>query len=730
MVRFKKAFSLLFSLLLILSAVPVCSFTAAASGNVIYVSPSGSDSASGTIDAPLKTLEGAKQLAKSFDGDITVYFREGSYTMTDTVAFSASDKSDVTYKAYNGEKVVFTSGKAYSGFEECEVNGVRTFKKNVGTDASFNVLFNDETTLRRPRYPESGYLYVKDVLDSDWLNHEDTSGYHRAYTACIVNEGDIADFRNSEDVVIRMLHFWKDEMLTVKSYDASSNRLEFSRPTSMRVQAGDRYFLENVFEALDQPGEWYLDKTDGVLYYIPEENEKADELTLWGSETETMITVDGVDGISFENIIFRGNGFNIPRNNTERDLSPQAAYDATPCVSYENAGDFYISGCEFRDIAACAVFFGSGVQNAAVDSTYFENLGAQAVYIRGENVDVDAPNVTKNISITNNCVSGYGKCFFNAVGVLVIHANTVNISHNEIHDGYYTAISVGWVWGYGYNVTYNNSICDNLIYDIGQGWLSDMGGIYMLGNQPGTVISGNVIHNVSADPGQGGYGGWGIYLDEGSGYMTVEKNLVYACGSNCYHLHYGIDNIIRNNIFAFGGEGTVRVVSKSEKHNTASFENNIILTDSGSPVLTYMQSPDLFDFNGNILWDMTNKENVCFLQNGSFKKAMSVYEAEVKGYISAPLLADPGFKDAKNYDFTLNEESTAVKNGFEMWDYNNAGTIAGATVGVSLAGGTTAYNDHAAPQVCTAASRPLSCLIKLFYKVILKIKNVFSANFA
>lgn len=194
------------------------------------------------------------------------------------------------------------------------------------------------------------------------------------------------------------------------------------------------------------------------------------------------------------------------------------------------------------------------MQNASVQSCIFDNIGAQAVYIRGENVDVSDENVTKDIRVTNNSISKYGRVFFNAVGMLVIHANSVEISHNEIHDGYYTAVSVGWVWGYSYSVTYNNKICDNLIYNIGQGWLSDMGGIYTLGNQPGTVISGNIIHNVAADPDEGGYGGWGIYLDEGSSYITVEKNLAYSCGSNAYHLNYGSYNMVRNNIFVLSGE--------------------------------------------------------------------------------------------------------------------------------------------------------------------------------
>lgn len=89
-----------------------------------------------------------------------------------------------------------------------------------------------------------------------------------------------------------------------------------------------------------------------------------------------------------------------------------------------------------------------------------------------------------------------------------------------------------------------------------------MGGIYTLGIQPDTVISGNVIYNVGCDEGSYGYGGWGIYLDEGSSGMLVENNLVYDCSSQTFHQHYGKDNLIRNNIFAFGEEGAFRISKK------------------------------------------------------------------------------------------------------------------------------------------------------------------------
>ena len=146
----------------------------------IYVSPNGSDNSEGDIGSPLATLAAAKEKAKKLGSGATVYFREGTYTISETVRFDKSDSSNVKYKAFNDERVVFTSGVPYTGFEECTVNGVRAFKKDIGKDANFNILFNEQEAFTKTRYPESGYLRVKEVSDSDVMPEADGSDHYFA----------------------------------------------------------------------------------------------------------------------------------------------------------------------------------------------------------------------------------------------------------------------------------------------------------------------------------------------------------------------------------------------------------------------------------------------------------------------------------------------------------------------------------------------------------------------
>ncbi|MCR5781446.1 MAG: right-handed parallel beta-helix repeat-containing protein [Clostridia bacterium] len=673
----------------IIMSLPICA-SAADPDFELFVAPDGNDRAVGSITAPLATIAGAKEKAKSLDGSVTVFFREGVYTFDDTVVFGPDDRSGVTYKSYEKERVVFTACEPVTEWEHVEINGVSALRANVGSERQIKALLNDTQTLPVSRFPESGYLYPASVSDSDLSEPGDYNDIFKPYISMTVKTEDIPQIKNSLSASVRMLHWWKDDYLPVKSYDAETGKIVFTRPSAMTIRTTDRYYLENVPEGMNEPGEWCYDVESGDIYYIPRDNETAAELSLWVSDLETFILDNGCDGLRFENIVFRGNGYTID----DTRESTQAAYEARPCISFSNAKGIRITNCEFRDLGSAGVYLGEAVSDARIENCVFENIGEQAVYIRGNNIPVDDPKVTKDIHVVNNLIHKFGRTRFNAVALLVINANSVELAHNEISDGYYSAVSVGWVWGYDYSVTYNNRICDNLIYNIGQGMLSDMGGIYTLGKQPGTVISGNIIHNVASDPGVDGYGGWGIYPDEGSSEITIENNLVYCCGSDSYHLHYGADNTVRNNIFAFSGDSQVRVVSRYEDHKTADFTNNIILTDGKTPAFSHIQDAKALTAENNIIWDISNGDEL-YVNGGGSNARMTYKSAKRKKLLGENIIADPGFNDPMNFDFTLKEDSPALSAGFKPWDYSEAGTISGTTLGLGTAGGGTSYNEQA-----------------------------------
>ncbi len=654
--------------------------------NDLVVSPDGNDENPGTEEMPLKTLEGAKEKLKNSNTDeaVTVWFKEGTYIIDEEINFNSSDKENVTYRSIPGENVTFTGSMEISDWTEGEINGKKALVADVDTDeVYFRSLFKGEKRLPISVWPKEGCFTAKDALIEDALYPEDTTTYFKLHTAFYAHENEIMDFANVKDVNVRIMHKWCDDILPLRSVDVKTGRIEVRKPAAMTIEVDDNYVYENVREALSEPGEWYLDRAEKKLYYIPCEGETAENLVLSAPVTDSFIEINGCNNVSFSGIKFINTDWDfvngtlniwpIDRTNPLLDkmdyegTHPQASYEVPAVITVRNAEKINFTNCVFRSISNTAVMFKENAKNSSVDACYFDEIGGNAVFV---NAPYAIPTVTNNISITNCEINEYGRIYNHSIGVLICHASDCVIENNEIHDGWYTAISVGWVWGYAENPTDNIQIKNNLIYNIGNGWLSDMGGIYTLGIQPNTVLSGNIIYNVGCYGGEKGYGGWGIYLDEGSSEILVENNLVYDCSSQPFHQHYGRDNMIKNNIFAFGGEGAFRI-TRNEEHNSLFLENNILVTDD-KVMYWHTTDEDWFEDNSNLYWDYGNKSVYSGYSTDPFNRECIVGMVS-KGYYNNAVYENPLFKDPENRDFTLAENSPALKAGFKPFEYK-AGT--------------------------------------------------------
>ncbi|HWA84013.1 MAG TPA: right-handed parallel beta-helix repeat-containing protein, partial [Fimbriimonadaceae bacterium] len=192
---------------------------------------------------------------------------------------------------------------------------------------------------------------------------------------------------------------------------------------------------------------------------------------------------------------------------------------------------------------------------------------------------------------------------------------------------------------------------DNRISMIGQGVLSDMGGIYTLGPQAGTVIRGNRIHDVQSFS----YGGWGIYPDEGSSAMLIENNCVFRTKSAGFHQHYGKENVIRNNVFAFGGEAQI-MRTRAEDHLSFTMTRNVVLFGD-APLLGSNWSGDNYKLDENLYWRVGGKP---------FDFAgMTLDQWRAKGQDVHSVTADPLFLDPGHGDFRLKPNSPAIGVGFK-----------------------------------------------------------------
>lgn len=165
-----------------------------------------------------------------------------------------------------------------------------------------------------------------------------------------------------------------------------------------------------------------------------------------------------------------------------------------------------------------------------------------------------------NITLSDSVVEDGGYVWPSGCGVLMQAANGSTITHNTIRQFSYTGVSVGWTWGAVPTNNGGNVISHNEIHTIGREELSDLGCVYHLGLDPGTVIEGNVCHNVTAYF----YGGWGYYLDEGSSYVTVRGNLAYNLKSGGLTQHYGTGVLFENNLLYGVDSGVGRHLNWSD----------------------------------------------------------------------------------------------------------------------------------------------------------------------
>jgi parallel beta-helix repeat protein len=245
------------------------------------------------------------------------------------------------------------------------------------------------------------------------------------------------------------------------------------------------------------------------------------------------------------------------------------------------------------------------------------------------------------------------------VGVWVGQSSGNAIVHNDIHHLYYTGVSVGWSWGYAPTSAHDNLVEYNHIHTIGQGLLSDMGGIYTLGVSPGTKLRFNHIHDVESY----GYGGWGIYTDEGSTTILIENNVVYRTKTGGFHQHYGRENIVRNNVFAFSRDGQLQR-TREEDHLSFTFERNIVYWDQGT-LLSSNWKKDRFKMDHNLYWRVGGKPF-------DFAGA-SLEDWRKRGHDVHSIVGDPLFVDPAKGDFTLKPDSPALKLDFKPIDLSKVG---------------------------------------------------------
>jgi len=620
----------------------------------IVVSPHGNDAAAGTADAPLASLTAARDKARQQAGAVRIVLQDGVYRLTEPLVLGPED-SNVSWVAAPGAKPVISGGRTLTGFRVENGRWVLDIPEAKGGGWKFSQLFVNGQRRYRPRLPKQGYSYVaKEMAPTEASAGK---GWDRFKFA-----GDDlrADWHNLGDVEVLNFNHWNMARLRIQSIDTDRRVVTFTGPTCnisywAGLQAGNRYLVENVREALDQPGEWYLDTVSGRLEYLPLPGEDpataeviapvADQLLVMKGDAAAGLVVDNVtfDGLTFAYTHWvcppRGNSF------------PQAEANLSAAIAGYGVQHLTFTNCTVEHTGAWALHFIQGCRDNVIERNVFVDLGAGGMMLGTQGIPGDKADHSGWTTIRENTFAHGGRLHPAAHGVWIGHSPHNVIQHNDIHDFYYTGISVGWRWGYAESLAHDNLIEDNEVWQIGQGVLSDMGGIYTLGPSPGTVIRHNYFHDINAYT----YGGWGIYFDEGSSDIEAVDNLVYRTKTGGFHQHYGKDNHFHNNIVAFARIGQIQR-TRPEDHISFRFEGNIVYWDQG--LLLHGNWKDAqYVMERNLYWQ-ANGEPFNFA-------GRSLAEWQAAGHDTKSVIADPLFVDPQQGDFGLQPGTPAAQIGFK-----------------------------------------------------------------
>ena len=408
-----------------------------------------------------------------------------------------------------------------------------------------------------------------------------------------------------------------------------------------------RYYITNVYEAL-KPGRFYANCVAGTLHYMPREGETPDRVLFVAPRLASLVEFRGDPGSGrfVEHLTLRG----LTLSDTAWEPDPRDAMDSQAsspvpgAVVATGARHVAIERCVLKNLGGYAVDLRDGCRGVRIVGNELAWIAAGGIKVNG-GIESE-PSRTGGTIIADNRLHHLGRLNHSGVGVLIMNAFGNTVTHNEISDLYYTGVSVGWVWGYGPSVSRDNRIEFNHIHHVGQGLLSDLGGVYTLGLSPGTVVRNNVIHHV-----EGHDKGWGLYTDEGSTGIVLENNLVYRTSHGGFHQHYGRENIVRNNIFALGRDAQV-VRSSDEPHRSFTFERNIVYYRTGE-LLSYVWSggTDRITLDHNLYWNA----------GGSPPRfpAGDLEAWQKLGFDRHSRVADPRFADPDHDDFQLKADSPA-----------------------------------------------------------------------
>lgn len=525
---------------------------------VVHVAPEGSAAADGSQAKPFATVnEAQRRVRELLSGDaehVRVEIAAGVYMLDETLYFSNEDAGaaadrPVVYAAVGGD-VVLSGGRRIDGWRQEAGQWVAKVRLDARSPAFRDLWVNGRRAVRA-RTPNEGYFRVASAGPDN-------------RTSFSAVEGEFVALAEPRAAEVALLHDWSMSRVRLDAIEPATRTYRVNAPIGgeaaqfaiANFEPHPRYFIENAPELLDAPGEWYLDEAAGLLHYFPRADEQLDAVEAIAPRLQRLLEVRGQGELSAQHLLFEGitfshSRFEIPpygyagiqSNVYERRTTPEdhESLTMTAAVMLDRTAGVAFRNCAFQHLAACGLHAARS-KDVSIERCRFSDLGGDGVLIGTRN-DGDSPQ-TERVSLSDSTIENCGENYAGAVGVWIGFARNAVIAHNELRNLPYTGVSVGWRWDDAPSSCRGHVIEANHIHHVMQ-ILSDGGGIYTLGRQPGTRLVGNLIHDVPLNAGRAESNG--MFMDEGSTEITVEGNTIFNIARSPIRFHRAGKNLVTRN---------------------------------------------------------------------------------------------------------------------------------------------------------------------------------------
>ncbi|KUO16493.1 carbohydrate-binding protein [Streptomyces dysideae] len=586
----------------LLTSVTTPTPASAATQATYYVAPNGDDANSGTITAPFKTLQHARDVVRTVNsnmtGDINVYLRGGNYPVSSTIGFTPADSGTnghrVVYAAYQDEKPVLNGGVPVTGWTQHSGN---IWKAPLDRADKLRALYIDgkRAKMASKTITSAGCYGTYSVTAGQapwaWESGSQCDGakYSLSDLPAIAS--------NQDDVEIESATTWTSAIVGARQITTSSDGAHrvalFQQPgaaISMAPPYGafninGAHKFSNAYEFLDQPGEFYFDKTKRTVYYYKSSSDDMTTAKVFAPDNlSTLIkiagtsTTDHARNITFSGITVEHSDWNLVkvagsvfRQSTQGNTNSLVyakqnfhayAYrnvDVGPgIIQIENADGIILRRTTVQHTGGDGINMVNDVSDTQLIGNYTNDIGGSAitvghpqhVYIgdytstNNEKHPTNVEGVCKNIEIRNNYLYDSATLFPASSPVSAYFVDSLSVQHNRIEKSPWAGITLGWGWwnfdgsensvrpGVPTTTAKNNTISNNELIDTMQ-QLGDSAPIYTLGSQPGTVISNNYIQGVPAGH------KYGLHPDEGSAFINFHDNVLDVDPNVAYTINSG-----------------------------------------------------------------------------------------------------------------------------------------------------------------------------------------------